>query len=457
MKRKIARSLVFLFCFLLSLSLVFSGCGGTNSTQSSSSSHQENSSTGIAQEPGESTAKLSGSITYWSHNGPAFIDANKQIIEKYRSKNPDVKINYQNFPFDVLQEKMKASYAAKSESDIQQIFGTWATQYTKYGLFDEVQGLTLENAKSIFYEPCFAGYMYDGKIFGIPREYNIECGGVLYYPDKLKEAGMSNFPTTYDELVTTAQKVTKHDAQGNITQVGFDFITEDNIPYTFLSFILQLGGKYWTDDNKHVVFTSPEAEKSMQALVDLIVKYKVTDFKHLPKTEDTSDYFFKGLSTMCYRGPWTIPVGLDQYKVTNFQYGKMPVFGGGTTFSFAAPTGWGEVVSANSKNKEIAWDFVKFATSDENSALFNAATFTIPAVRAVAESSDFRQKMPMMVSSLDVLANGVHIGNFPNASFFKKTVYDNFERTVQGAQDVKTALKTIEDIINKNIDDAAKQ
>ena len=453
MKRKIVKPFAILLCFVFLLSLVVSGCGKGDDTQTSGSSSIDSK----AQDTSESAPKLSGSITYWSHNGPAFIEANKQIIEKYQSQNPDVKINYQNFPFDVLQEKMKASYAAKSESDVQQIFGTWATQYTKYGLFDEVPGISPEQIKSTFYEPCYTGYMYDDKLYGIPREYNIECGGVLYYPDKLKEAGINDFPATYDDLIAAAQKVTKRDAQGNLTQVGFDFINTDNIPYTFLSFILQLGGKYWTDDNKHVVFTTPEAEKSMQALVDLIVKYKVTDFKHLPKTEDTSDYFFKGLSAMCYRGPWTIPVGTEQYKVTNFQYGKMPVYGGGTTFAFAAPTGWGEVVSANSKNKEIVWDFVKFATSDENSALFNAATFTVPAVKAVAESSDFRQKMPMMVASLDVLKNGVSIGKFPNASFFKQTVYDNYGRIVDGKLDIKAALKEIEDILNKSIDDAEKQ
>ncbi|MCA9878992.1 MAG: hypothetical protein KC442_14470, partial [Thermomicrobiales bacterium] len=29
-------------------------------------------------------------VTWWSHNGPAFVDANTQMIEKFMAANPDV-------------------------------------------------------------------------------------------------------------------------------------------------------------------------------------------------------------------------------------------------------------------------------------------------------------------------------------------------------------------------------
>ena len=56
--------------------------------------------------------------------------------------------------------------------------------------------------------------------------------------------------------------------------------------------------------------------------------------------------------------------------------GKDPVF--------VADSGWGIVVSPNSKHQDIAWDFIKYATTDPaNATQFNIASGTIPAMPAV--------------------------------------------------------------------------
>ena len=173
---------------------------------------------------------------------------------------------------------------------------------------------------------------------------------MLYYPADLKKAGYDEFPKTFAELMDAARKLTKYDTKGNPIHWGFDFMTTDNIPYLFLSFILQQNGSYWAADKIHVKFTTPEAQKAMQAMADMVLKDKVTEIKHLSDTNnDASNYFFKGESSMCFRGPWVIPVGTDEFELDNFSYGPMPSFTG-TSKAFAAESGWGEVVSARTKN-----------------------------------------------------------------------------------------------------------
>ena len=191
----------------------------------------------------------------------------------------------------------------------------------------------------------------------------------------------------------------------------------------------------------------------MQSLVDLVLTHKVTDTKHISESDDLSEYFFKGGASMCIIGPWTIATGVNQFELDNFDYGLMPSIAN-DSYAFASPTGWGEVVSARSKNLEATWKFIEFATNEENSLLFNDVTYTVPAQKAVANSPEFLEKKPMLAPSIKVLPEGIPIGPFPNAPFFKKTVYDHFVRICNGEETVEQACENIENEINRDIDDS---
>ncbi|TCL58827.1 carbohydrate ABC transporter substrate-binding protein (CUT1 family) [Hydrogenispora ethanolica] len=397
-------------------------------------------------------------ITYWTHDEPTFLAANKELIARFEKQYPNIKVKHQYFPYDVLEAKEKAAYATKNESDVQQIFGSWAIEFTKHGLFDAVPKSMADEAKRKYFQAPLGGYTFQGKLYGIPREFNLENGGVLYYPNEIAAAGWEKFPETYQDLVGLAQKLTKYDSKGNITHYGFDFSSTDNVPYLFLSLILQQGGNYWKPDNVHVTFTTPEAEKAMQAMADLILKYKVCDMKHSNDPNvDISDYFFKGTSGMCFRGPWVIANGVNTYKLKNFRYAPMPSFTG-KSLAFAAESGWGEVVSARSKNKKAAWTFIKFITSQKNNLLFNSKTYTIPADKSVAASAEFMKANPLIKPSLDVLPYGRPIGPLQSVDRFKQEiVYAQFQKVVDKKIDIKTALKAIETQTNSMIDELLAQ
>lgn len=433
-------------CFVLLFSLIISGCG--KQTASDQSGTQPSVPADIS--------KLKGSFTYWVNQD--WSETDKQLVEKFQKDYPNIKIKMTPFTYDTLIEKLRASYSANQESDMQQIFGDWATDLMKNARLAEVPSDMSQDAKNRYYESCLAGYTYNGKLYGIPREYNIENGGVLYYPEDLSKVGYNEFPKTYDELVDAAKKLTQYDTNGNPTHWGFDFISTDNVPYLFLSFILQQGADYWSDDKVHVKFTTPEAEKAFQATVDLVVKYKVTEVKHLNDANNEAHVaFFKGFSSMCFRGPWVTPVGTNEFKLTNFKYGKMPSFTG-NSMAFAAETGWGDVVSARSKNKEAAWAFIRYMSTPENNEFWNASTCTIPADKKVAESPSFVEKQPLIKTSLEVLSFGKPIGPLQSVDAFKVNIVSNhFFNVCTGGEDVKTALQKIEQETNSMIDEKLAQ
>lgn len=440
--KKSLKLLMLLLCLFLAGTVLLTGCGNSGSNAGGN--------TGVTD-----PAQIKGTITYWCNQD--WADANEELVADFQAQYPNIKVNMTPFPYDTLIEKLRASYAGKQESDVQQIFGDWAIDLMKNGLIDKLPEDLANDIKSRYYEAPLGGYTYEGNLYGIPQEFNLENGGVLYYPEDLKSVGYTEFPKTFEELMDAAKKLAKQDANGNVTHLGFDFVSFDNVPYTFLSFILQQGGDYWDQDKVHVTFSTPEAEKAMQTLVDMVVKDKITEIKHYSDMNNESQVmFFKGLSSMCIRGPWVIPAGKNDFGVENFEYGTMPSFTGDSQ-AFAAESGWGLVVSSRSKNKDAAWLFVRFMTNKENSEKFNLLTYTVPADKTIAESPEFVENQPMLKTSLDVLKYGVPIGPLQSIDTFKTIVGNHFISMCSGEEGVTEGLKLMENEINKMIDERLAQ
>lgn len=392
---------------------------------------------------GQDTVRL----VFWGHQEDAFVDAYKKLIEDYQSTHPNIEIKFQSFPYEIYNQKLKASFSARTPPDIAEMFGTWVPEYSRNGALAELPNG--EELRKKYFDAPLGGYMLSGKLYGLPMEYNIENGGMLIHPQMLKEKGIEHPPATWDELVEAAKKLTVRDDRG-IKVKGFDFVSGDNITFTFLSLILQQKGHFW-GENDHVNFQTPEAVKAMTTLKKFIAVDQVADLTTFGGQLDISDYFFRGNAAMTYRGPWTIAAGLDNYKVNDFEYVAMPSFTSEKPV-FAAESGWGTVVAQKSKAKAEALDFIQFMAQKENLKAWNLSTFTVPAKKEVAEDPEFLKENPYMKTSLAVLQNGQWIGPIADRDYFFKQVNDHFQLIVTGQESVENGLKAMERAINDSQD-----
>ncbi|WP_059041045.1 ABC transporter substrate-binding protein [Paenibacillus rubinfantis] len=405
--------------------------------------------TGSSKSGDDTNANAQGKVklVLWSHQEDQIVNAYKEIISKYEALHPETTIEYQTFPYDVYNQKLKASFSAATPPDVAEMFGTWVPNYSRNDLLVEIPDS--ETVKQAYYEAPLGGYLRDGKLYGLPLEYNIENGGMLIHPQMLKEQGYDQPPSTWTELVEYAKKLTVKN--GNALQVkGFDFVSSDNITFTFLSLILQQNASFW-GENEHVNFSTSEAEKAMSALVSLIADDQVADLTTFGGELDTSDYFFRGNSAMTYRGPWTIAAGLNNYKVNDFEYVPVPSFTDNPP-SFAAESGWGLTVAKQSKQQEAALDFIRFFSEKENLESWNTETFTVPAKKEIAEDPEYLKNNPYMKTPLEVLSLGQWIGPVADRDYFFKQVNDHFQLMVTGRLSVKEGLAKIEQAINDNQD-----
>jgi len=394
-------------------------------------------------------------ITWWTVNNPAFVAANVEMINRFQAANPDVNIVYQYFPYDVLISKLQAGYNSGTVADMQQMFGTWVTQYAIYGLLDPVPANLSEGMADRYFDAAIGAYGLNGQYYGMPKEFNLENGAMLVNPALLEEAGVTDSPSTWQELMDNAVKATKHDDQNRITQAGFLMASNDSITFIFLAMILQQGGNYWADDGVHVNFQTDAAKKAWQDETDIVTKYHVEDETSLPNN-DRYVVFFQGKGAMCHVGPWAIAVAQEDYPDLDFNYVNVPPYAG-TEYRFAAESGWGEVVNANApaENKEASWKFIDFMAQPDNLRDWNLTTYTIPSLKSLQNDPAILEAVPLLQASFNVLPYGQWVGPVQDRDRFWRSIHDAFTAVGLGQMDAPSALVQAEQQINQMIDEVA--
>ena len=97
-------------------------------------------------------------VSWWTYNGPARVAGNIEMIKRFQAANPDINIVNQYFPYDVLISKLQAGYNSRTVADMQQMFGTWVTDYAAFGLLDPVPANLAEGYTDRFYEAAYGAY-----------------------------------------------------------------------------------------------------------------------------------------------------------------------------------------------------------------------------------------------------------------------------------------------------------
>jgi multiple sugar transport system substrate-binding protein len=415
--------------------------------------------------PAEGAAPVAGgekvTLRLWGHQNTAFNKVNQELLDKFMQENPDVEVKYETFPYDQFLQTLQTAMPAKTEADVIEMFGTWVCGYARGGRLMEVPPdvMSYSQAQEMYFKAPLDGYYCDGKLYGLPNEFNLENGGVLVNPALFEKAGLVYPPEwkTFDDVIADARKLTETDASGTVTRAGLHYTGGDGIPFAFLAGILQQGGKYFADDGKHFNFETPEARNMAQLLVDLAQKDKVIDpilFNNTETANPLPTSFFQGNVGIGFIGSWAAGTGLQDYPDFKFDYVTIPPYFGDKNV-FVADSGWGKVVSVNTQHPNEAWRLAQFlAANQENAQLWNGTTGTIPAMKAIVEQPDAFLKMaPWVKPTFSLLPNGEFMGNVGDRDLlWYDIIHKHLLNAIQGNITVDEALKAINTEANEMMD-----
>jgi multiple sugar transport system substrate-binding protein len=164
------------------------------------------------------------------------------------------------------------------------------------------------------------------------------------------------------------------------------------------------------------------------------------------------DSFFEETSAIGLVGPWAIPEYSGDYPEVAEATVYVDLPSVGDTPVFAAASGWGLTVSANSKVQEVAWDFVKFVTLDASNAVeWNLASGTLPALEenlSGANADKLVAEFPYFEPFLGILEYGQYEGQFPDRDFvWYEVAYPDVLNFLQDNATAEETLQTMENSV----------
>jgi ABC-type glycerol-3-phosphate transport system substrate-binding protein len=312
-------------------------------------------------------------ITLWYPAGDITAGAahfgDKTLFTEYEKKN-NVKVEAVALDYDTMQQKIFAAAAGKNIADILFIDDSWVPGFLKEEMLESVA-----DAKAKAWMDAVSPEIRTLSDYGKGRmwgyvQYGIDVYGLTWNKDQFKEVGLDpeKPPKTWDEFRDYAKKLTKRDAQGNITRVGYA-IRHVGQPHgvvhkhfwaiygagaALIDTPLALrGGKYMVN--------TPGGKAALQLVLDMLDVDKSTSLNF----PDPRAAFLKGIASMQISE--TVSIRARQPKeAPDLKWGMalppVPKAGDKPATNLG---GWLYSVPKQAKNKADAWKLIEWLNSSE--------------------------------------------------------------------------------------------
>lgn len=419
---------------IAALALTASGCSGAANDASSGSDGK--------------------TLTYWASNQGTSLDNDKEVLTPQLKKFEEesgIKVNLEVIGWNDLQTRIQTAVASGQAPDVLNIGNTWAASLQSTGAFMPFDSAAFDaiGGKDKFVKTA----MDTGGVAGedptsVPL-YGLAYG--LYYNKAMfKDAGVTP-PTTWEEMVAAAKKLTAGDVHGFSLAAGS---YTENAHFAFIN-AAQNDAEFFDADGKPT-FTSDGIVDGISRYLDLMQTDKVVDPGNAQYDNSTKaiNDFANGKAAMV----------LSQNNANSSiaaQGMKDDAFG---VVAFPAPEGAKDVAShvaginlsvfKNTKNKDGALKFVKFMTSEATQAELDKPFAALPVLAGVTPT--FTDDAELAKTFSDIYANkSKPLPLVPAEDQFESTVgkamNQMFATIASGGtvskEDVKSALTTAQQAV----------
>jgi ABC-type glycerol-3-phosphate transport system substrate-binding protein len=314
------------------------------------------------------------SLTMFGSDEQPSNDLEKKWAAEYHQLHPNVTIDPQLTPLGPAFDKLTVQLPAGSGPDLFTVYEPWIETFYQAGwlapAIPEAFGVKDQKAIMDLYVPNSLDAMTrDGTVYMLP--FSQPSWGLLINNKKFTAAGLSlekDIPKTWDQVAALEERLKKVDANGRISQKGFEFRYTAGphwMAMLFSSMVQDLGGKV-VDDQGNPLFTSPQAVQAMTTWKKLVVAPQISKNVQPSPYQDFADeqdvMSYGGLNAMSFA------IRLNPSLKDNITYAELPTISGKPgsikySFNYAVNK------SISDAKKFVAWDYIKFTLGDRARAV----------------------------------------------------------------------------------------
>jgi multiple sugar transport system substrate-binding protein len=379
--------------------LAVGACGGGGGSQKAA---QDGNSGGNSGGGG----KAAGNITLWVGFSDRELGVIKDTVAEFEKTHPAIKVKVVG---GISDDKIIASIRGGNAPDAVQSFtadntGAFCNSGGWIDLKDYMQRDGIDD--SIFPDAVRNYTKYKDIRCSLPMLADVYG---LYYNKKLfKQAGLTNPPKTMSELTAYAKKLTQKNADGSLKVVGYAPAQGfyENAPAHYGP----LFGAKWVDDNGDSALAAGGWDEFLTWSKDLVDFYgldKLTRWQAGAGDEfSPQNAFEKGRMAMAIDGEFRTAFIKAEHPELDYGTAPMPVADSHPEL-YGAGYVTGNIlgIPKNAKNKDAAWELVKWLSTDDHAlALLSNGLRNVPTTTSSLSSSELTPD-PNFKPFMDIFAN----------------------------------------------------
>ena len=196
-------------------------------------------------------------LVLWTHEDPNRSVLENRFIKEFNAANPNVTVDYQQYPSGRMRELLTVAFSANQGPDIfnqsQGVIRQFVVEGRTAALDPSWIGeKKIDDVVNRYIPGALEAVQFEGNLYGLPLEYTNIC---LYINKKIfREAGLNpetDYPKTWDDVMALSEKLVQRNGE-IITRRGFDFRYPE-YTYGVLPMVNQLGGQLVSDDGKKAI------------------------------------------------------------------------------------------------------------------------------------------------------------------------------------------------------------
>ncbi len=371
-----------------------------------------------------SLAQDAVTLTILTHWGEQHVTQAIDPQLQYCADQTQVEVEHQTVGFADLLTRITSGRLGGETPDIYHFYNLWLPDFVGSELLVAPPEEVVAEINEGYAEPTVNGSSYGGQVWGYPTEVNTYQ--LIYNKRMLQEAGVERPPASWAELKDAAQKATKKDAGGRVTQAGLILVPikdwDSGVVHPWTSLLWSNGGQYVSDDHSEALFNQQPGVEALQLELDMIENGSV-DLGLV--MED----FVAGKAAMIVMANWwgaALREGM-QGGIENVGVGPIPHNEGDQSVTLQYNWLWG--VDRNSEHPEEAWAFLTCLNTPRDGGSSPTGEFLTSGLNAIPS------RLSDQEAHADLLGDPF-VKPFVDALQTART-----EPIIPGAQEIKTALQ----------------
>lgn len=279
---------------------------------------------------------------YWETEGHQ--KALDEMIATYNESQDAYNLTAKYVPFADFKKQLSIGASASELPDLVILDSPDHASYASMGIFADLTG---KFDVSTYYEGPVASATLDDTLYGVP--FGCNCLALYYNEDMFEAAGITEVPTTWDELKEAAEKLTSD----NVTGLAFCSVQNEEGTFNFVPWLWSTGATSYEINSENGI----RALSFVKDLIDSGVMSK----ECINWTQgDVMNQFISGNVAMMINGPWQIPTMREEAPELNYNVALIPM-----DTEYASVIGGENYAVVSGGNEDGALDFLTYATQEE--------------------------------------------------------------------------------------------